>query len=167
MEERIDEEEIKGAINSLTIKETEKILKQMKTSICKINGKLIGTGFFCSIKYNDNDIPCLMTNYHILDDQYIRNNNKIRISMNDNSINEELLIKENDILYLSQTSEYDLIIINLNKKEDYINYLKLDDNLFNNNSELGYSEQSIYILHYPNSTNVSVSFGYGINSNEE
>ena len=167
MEGIIDEGEIKGAINSLTIKETEKILKQMKTSICKIYGKLIGTGFFCSINYNDDIIPCLMTNYHILDEQYIKKYKKIKISMNDNCINEELLIKEKDILYLSQNNEYDLIIINLNKKENYINYLKLDDNLFNNNSELGYNDQSIYILHYPNATNVSVSYGYGIDSSEE
>ena len=65
MERRIDEGIIKVAINSITIKQNEKILKQMKYSICKINGKLTGTGFFC---YIDKNAPCLITNFHILDD---------------------------------------------------------------------------------------------------
>ena len=47
MERRIDEGIIKVAINSITIKQNEKILKKIKYSICKINGKLTGTGFFC------------------------------------------------------------------------------------------------------------------------
>ena len=40
-------------------------------------------------------------------------------------------------------------------------YLKLDSNLFNKNSEKGYDDQSIYILHYPNATKAAVSFGFG------
>ena len=32
---------------------------------------------------------------------------------------------------------------------------------------MGYNEQSIYILHYPNSNKASVSYGYGLESNNE
>ena len=161
MEDRIEEGEIKGSINYITIKKTEKIIRQLKTSICKISGNKIGTGFFCYINLEGKDIQCLITNYHILDEQFIKTNKKIIISLNDNSIYEELLINEKDILYLSGRNEYDIIIIKLNIELNYVNYLQLDDNLFNNNSEKGYGEQSIYILHYPNGSEASVSFGYG------
>ena len=162
MVDRIEEGQIKGAVSSLTIKDTEQIILQMKTSICIIKGKLNGTGFFCNINIDNEDIPCLITNYHVLDDKYIKKNKKILISMNDKQINEEISINEKDIVYISDNNEYDLIIIKLNKKEDYINFLELDENLLNRNSELGYKEESIYILHYPNSSKASVSYGYGI-----
>ena len=160
MLERIDEGIIKEAVDSITIKQTEEILNQMKKSICKIKGKLTGTGFFCYINYKEKDIPCLITNYHILNDNYIQQNKKIEISMNDNDINEEIFINEKDIIYSSPKNEYDAIIIKLQKEEEYIHFLKLDDKLFNKNSEKGY--ESIYILHYPNGSNASVSYGKGI-----
>ena len=166
MEDIINEGKITGAVSPLNIKDTETILAQMKTSICIIDhiaeGKLTGTGFFCNIDLGDQKIPCLLTNYHVLDEKYIREYKKIRISMHDKRINDEITINEKDILYLSPKNEYDLIIIKLNKRENYINYLELDDNLFNKNSELGYINQSIYILHYPNSEKASVSFGNGL-----
>ena len=160
MEERIEEGIIKESIDSITIKQTEEILNQMKNSICKIKGKATGTGFFCYINYEGKEIPCLMTNYHVLDNDFIKEKKMIEISMNDNEINEEISIKEKDIIYLSPNNEYDTIIIKLQKEENYINYLKLDDKLFNKNSEKGY--ESIYILHYPNASFASVSYGKGI-----
>ena len=163
MSERIDEGIIEGAVDYVTIKQTQTILMQMKECICKIKGKLKGTGFFCHINYEKKNIPCLMTNFHVLDKEYIKKNNKIKISMNDNAINEEITIKEQDIIYQSKKEEYDLIIIKLNEREEYIkniNYFELDENLFNKNSKNGY--ESIYILHYPNAQNAAVSYGNGI-----
>ena len=133
----------------------------MKTSICKISGMSIGTGLFCDINLEGKNIHCLMTNYHVINQEFIKANKFIKISMNDESIIEEIQIKEKDILFISQIQEYDLIIIKLNNEYNYINYLKLDSNLFNNNSEKGYNDQSIYILHYPNATKAAVSFGFG------
>ena len=130
-------------------------------------GKKTGTGFFCNIDLDNKKYPCLMTNYHLLDEKCIKEYKKIMISMNDKRINEEISINEKDILYLSGEDEYDLKIIKLDKKENYINYLELDDNLFFKNSHLGYKSQSIYVLHYPNSLNASVSFGYGLLSSTE
>ena len=166
MADIMNEGKITGAVSPLNIKDIETILNQMKTSICIIEhiveGKLTGTGFFCNIDLGNEKTPCLLTNYHVLDENYIKEYKKIIISMHDKKINEEIIINEKDILYLSGINEYDLIIIKLNKRENYINYLELDDNLFNKNSELGYKNQSLYILHYPNSLMTSVSFGYGI-----
>lgn len=66
MSERIDEGTIPGAVVFVKIKEKETILIQKKKSICKINGKLIGTGFFCRINYENKYISCLLTNFHVL-----------------------------------------------------------------------------------------------------
>ena len=100
MSERIDEGIIKGAVDIVTIKQTQKILMQMEGSICKIKAKLAGTGFFCHIKYENKYIPSLITNFHVLDKEYIKNNNnKIEISMNDNTINKDIAINEQDIIY--------------------------------------------------------------------
>ena len=169
MSERIDEGIIKGAVDIVTIKQTQKILMQMEGSICKIKAKLEGTGFFCRIKYENKDIPCLMTNFDVLDKEYIKNNNnKIEISMNDNAINKEITINEEDVIYQSKKDEYDLIIIRIKQDQEYmknINYLELDENLFHINSKKGY--ESIYILHYPNLQNVFASYGNGITFDEE
>ncbi len=46
MVEKIEEGNFKDAVDFITIEKTEKILSQMRKSICKIKAKLIGTGFF-------------------------------------------------------------------------------------------------------------------------
>ena len=49
MDEIIDEGKIEGAIGTLNLSKCEKIIQQMKTSICKVYGQKTGTGFFCKI----------------------------------------------------------------------------------------------------------------------
>ena len=130
MSERIDEGIKTDVVDFVTIKQRELILMQLQKSICKIKGKLTGTGFFCYINYENKNIPCLITNYHVLDDKYIKdNNNKIEIRINDNKINEDIIINIEDIIYKSKKNEYDLIIIKLKEGEEYmknINYLELE-----------------------------------------
>ena len=50
---------------------------------CKIIGKLQGIGCFCKIPYEDKFIPVLMTNFHVIDDTFIRNNKQIVIYINE------------------------------------------------------------------------------------
>ena len=66
MPERTDEGIITGAVDFVKIEQREIISMQLQKSICKIKGKLTRTGFFCYINYENKNIPCLMTNYHIL-----------------------------------------------------------------------------------------------------
>ena len=75
MEERCEEGLIKGSIDSMTIEKTEKILNQMKTCICKVIGEKIGTGFFCKILFQNKLIPVMITNYHVINDNYITGRN--------------------------------------------------------------------------------------------
>ena len=110
--ERIEEGRIPGAQEAISLDETE--LKEKENCFCKIIGRKVGTGFFCKIKYKDTLIPVLMTNYHIIDDKFIEENNYIKFYINNNSqiINN---INKNDILYSSPNKDdkYDIMIIKL------------------------------------------------------
>ena len=159
MEERYEEGLMKGSIDSITIEKTEIILEQMKKCICKVFGDKMGTGFFCKIFYENKLIPVMITNYHVINDNYINNNKQIKISINENY--EIININNKSKIYSSQINEYDMMIIKLNEDNKY-NYLEFDKNIMKDNSESFYEKESIYILHYPNGNKASVSYGYGI-----
>ena len=68
----------------VSIENTKKILFQMENCICKIylkNGE-IGTGFFCKIPFNNNLLPVLITNNHVLNKDDIDNNKIINLIIN-------------------------------------------------------------------------------------
>ena len=115
MSERTDEIVISDTVGYVTIKQMETILMQMKRSICMIKGKSTGIGFFCRINYENKEIRCLITSHQIIDDEYIKENKKIEISLNDKEINENLILRQDDIIYTSKKDEHDLIIIKLKK----------------------------------------------------
>ena len=162
MEEIIYEGKIKGAIDTISLKKTEKIIEQMKTCICEVYGEIIGTGFFCKIPYNNEMIPVLMTNYHIISDEFLKNNKQIKITINNDEHIDLININENCNIYSSIKDKYDIMIIKLEEEKNIYQYLELYDNLFKDNSEKLYEDKSIYILHYPNGNKISVSYGHGI-----
>ena len=143
--ERIEEGRIPGAKEAISLDETE--LKEKENCICKIIGRKDGTGFFCKIKYKDTLIPVLITNYHIIDDKFIEENNYIKFYINFKS---QIIdnINKKDILYLSPNKDdkYDIIIIKLKENDgNVVNYLEIDEDIFKNNSELYYKNEPIYI----------------------
>ena len=137
---------------------TKKILEQMEKSICKIfkrDGKK-GTGFFCNIRYENKDIPVMMTNYRIIDDKYIKENDGIEVTINDDKEKVKILLN-NKIIYTNE--EYDITIIEIrNEKEKIKNYMKIDEKYLNSNSNIIY-DKSIYVLQYPSGGKVGVSYG--------
>jgi len=136
----------------VTIKETELILEQMKFSICKIeNKKGKGTGFFCQISNK----KLLVTNNHVIDEELIKDKKIIKVKLNDNEIKRDIKIKEH---YTS--IEYDTTIIEINENDENINYLEIDDDIFDENINL--NNESIYIIQYPkcgNEHKAAVSYG--------
>ena len=156
-EERVNEGSINGAQEIEPLDKTD--LKEMSKCICKISGNRIGTGFFCKIKYKDDLIPVLITNYHVIDDNYLKNKDMLKIYINNNST--IININKNSIIYSSIIKQYDIIIIKLNKNE-IKDFLEIDENIFNINSENTYKDEQIYILHYPKSDKASISYGNGI-----
>ena len=147
----------------ITIEETTKILEQMKSCICKIhlkNGEGSGTGFFCNISYkNDYKLPVLMTNNHVINDEYLKNNNEINISLNDEKIQINILINNNRKIYTNE--KYDITIIEIIETDKINNYLEIDPDIFESNQNV-FESQTIYILQYPNypkRDKASVSYG--------
>ena len=160
MENIFEEGEIKGAIESVTKLQTKTILNQMENSVCKIIGNKNGSGFFCNIEKNKEKIPVLMTNYHIIDDNFLKNEKILKIFFRDKSIP----IKRDKIKKVYSCSNYDIMILRIYEEDEFrnINYLEIDDSLSSRNPELAYEDSSIYILHYPMSKEINVSYGYGI-----
>ena len=109
----------------VTIAETELILKQMRYSICTIkseNGD--GTGFFCKISNK----KLLITNNHVINEELIKDKNIITVKVNDDKIKKNIKIKD---YYTS--IEYDTTIIEIDDDNKNINYLEIDDEIFNDN----------------------------------
>ena len=156
-EELVHEGLINGAKEIEPLDKTE--LKEMSKCICKISGNRIGTGFFCKIKYENDLIPVLITNYHVIDDNYLKDKKVLKIYINDDS--KILNINKDNPIYSSKKEDYDIIIIQLNE-DDINDYLEIDENIFKTNSENTYKDEQIYILHYPNSNKASISYGDGI-----
>ena len=140
-----------------TISETELILKQMKHSICKIKFEYgYGTGFFCKLLNK----KLLITNNHIINEkiineQILKDNNSIKVSLNDDTNRFNIKIKN---YYTS--IEYDTTIFEINDFDKNIIYLELDDEIFDQNFNI-YNE-SLYIIQYPqygNEQKAAVSHG--------
>ena len=145
----------------ISIKGTKEILNQMENCICKIykNGGGKGTGFFCNIKYNNNNIPVMMTNNHVIDEKYINENNNIEITLNDDNINKTIILNNNN-RKIYTNKEYDITIIEIKSKDEINNFMDLDEKIFNEKSEILYNNNhSIYIPQYLNGDKAVVSYG--------
>ena len=160
MEEKIDEALIRGegVEPPKLLEETD--LKYMKDYICKISCKIVGTGFFCKIKYEDNLIPVLMTNFHVIDDKYIKDHKQINIYINNNM--KIIEISSDSLIYSSDRNKYDITIIKLNNDYGIKNYLEIEENIFRDNAEDLFKNESIYILHFPKGEEAHISYGCGI-----
>ena len=148
-------------INPINIENTKKILNQMSNCICKIkNNGVIGNGFFCKIPYKNNTkINVLITSYQIINENYFYNNNKITLFMND--YNEQKIINYNLNRNTYYNKLYNTTIIEVNDFDNINNYLEIDDdNLFGNNINQCYENQSAYILNFLNNGKASVSYGF-------
>ena len=143
----------------VSLEATEKILNQMKNSICRVfleNGKE-GSGFFCKIPHERKYdlLPVLITNNHLIDELELKKDkNKIKISINNNSEYKEIELNER-ITFTSK--EYDITIIEI-KEKDIVNInLEIDENVIND-KDISFDGKSIYLLHYNEDKNISVSY---------
>ena len=138
---------IRGNSHSISKIGMEKIIDQMNKSICKIYyNNIFGTGFFCNIpiseqNQNPNYFLGLITCNHVIKKK-IKGSTIIIII---NEITYPLLIDETRQVFADEMR--DIIIIEIRKDELLnINYLYLDENIFNTNPENIYED--IYILHF-------------------
>ena len=145
----------------VTLRSTETIVWQMKSSICKIylNNGNKGTGFFCKIPFPDYNHfkSFLITNNHVIDESQLKKENSFDIAINNDTINKKIFIGER-MVYTSKL--YDTTIIEIYEDKDNIqNFLQLDFDINENNFDNKYINKSIYILQYPNHDKAEVSYG--------
>ena len=144
----------------ITIEESKEIINEMENYICKIYKKDGGkaTGFFCRIYYNNLDITVLMTNNHVIDEKYIKENNIIKITLNDDKTDKTIILNNGRKYYTN--NDYDITIIEVQQEIDKIyNFMELDEKLFKEDSNEFYNNHSAYIIHYPKSDKAAVSYG--------
>ena len=167
-ETRVNEGDIPGSPKPLLLAKTN--LSHMENFICKIkiSGKH-GTGFFCKIESNNKKIPVLMTNYHIIDDTFLKDNEYLKVYIK--SYYHIIKINKYSKIYSSNT--YDIMIIKINNK-NIKNYLAIDSNIYKEDSLLTYKNEPIYILHYPiyqdsdkKEYKAYISYGNGIEQDEQ
>ena len=146
-----------------TIEGIKTITYQMEKCICKIYKKdgSKGTGFFCRIHYKNIDIPVLMTNNHVIDENYINSNEKITITLNDDKENRAIKFINNRKYYSNK--RYDVTIIEIKQEIDKIdNFMELDEKLFFKDTNYFYNKQSIYIMQYPHNDKDKAVVSFGI-----
>ena len=153
-----NEKMIKNSPAPVDISGTKKILDQMMNCICKIKiNSVNGTGFFCKIPFGNSSMKVFMTNYHVLDEIYYKQNKEINLLLNDDKEVKIIKLEEKRESYFRE--DYDIAIIEVKENDNINNFLELDDNLFKDETKAYYKDISIYILHYPLGNKASVSYG--------
>ena len=150
---------IEGILPSELLEKTN--LSYMEKYIYKINGTTIGSGFFCEIEFNNKKIPVLITNYHVIDDEFLEKYKYIKVDIKNgfHMIN----INKDRKLYSSTKDKYDIMIVKISKDDvNIINYLQIDSNIYKTDSLSKYENEDLYLLHYPNSKSAHISYGKGI-----
>ncbi len=166
MESTIREKDIKTSPEPVSFKGTETILDQMNNSICRIyTDKGKGTGFFTKIPYKSQLLPVLLTNNHVIGQDDILYNNYFSIYLNNDKKTKRIQLNNNRLMYTNE--KLDITIIEI-KDNDKLNnkYLELDDEIMNylksnREDEFNYicdiySNNSIYLINYPDFKNVVV-----------
>lgn len=158
--EIIEEKKIPDYPIETNIEEINKIHDQLESCICQIyTQKLLGTGFFCYLKYNEKSITLLVTNNHILAQNQICNGEVITIFLNNNKNMRKIKIDEKRRRYTN--IYYDITFIEIKNTDNLgIKYMLLDDDIF---KEEEFSNKlnrkcPLYVLFYKE-REASVSFG--------
>ena len=135
------ETSFKGSIKPVSIRETELIIEQMKTCVCKIHlGSKKGSGFFIKIPFRNQSMNVLMTNHHVLNENEISDGKIITISLNNETVIKNIKIDFNRKRYTNE--KLDVTIIELLEKDNINNYLTLDQEIKNRIS-VGKDDSSI------------------------
>ena len=100
----------------------------------------------------------MITNNHIIDSKFFKSNEIIKITLNDDEEDKTISINDKRLIYTNE--KYDITIIEINPVKDNIfNYMELDEKIYKEQSQIFYSKESAYIIHYANGDKVLVSYG--------
>ena len=168
----IKEGDIPGHVKKINLEVMMIITKQMKESVCKIIGNNFnGTGFFCVIQnmkdWNSPLFYVLMTNNHVLGEEDIKPNKTIKISLNDEKKNFDILIDNSRKTFTSKI--YDVTIIEMRQNDGIKSdsFLEIDRDIYKDSFKEIFKKKSIYLLHYPKGIEVSKSEEIIVNIRED
>ena len=139
------------------------LLDKSEKSICEIKSNSgNGTGFFCVLKYPDNPnniIYCLITNYHVIDDNFLNSKECIEIKMNNNEMKLHLINKRR----LWSNKEIDFTCIEIIKEDNLIEKITpfdINENCYNNNfNNEDYNKNGIILSAIGTSKDIEISQG--------
>ena len=107
------------------------LINKVKKSICEIikdNG--YGIGYFCKIKFEDNEICCLFSNNHVIAEDILLNKENIKIKFNNEIYN--ILLKLKRRIWNNKNLDFICIeIINDDKLITKIEPFEIDTNCYN------------------------------------
>ena len=108
---------------------------------------------FCDIPFPDmnNLLPVLITNNHVLNNKSLESGNEIEFTTNDDKFYHKIIIDENRKVY-TNNEPFDVPIIEIKKSDCnmLLNFLEIDENMFNIDDYKIYNQKSVYLVHYPN-----------------
>jgi V8-like Glu-specific endopeptidase len=123
----------------------------MAKSICKIIiEKESATGFFLKINLDNGHILALVTNEHVLDEKFFKDNKKISFLLNNGEHKIELNLDPYEGRYHLIEKIYDTTFVEIKEDEldeNIIKFLEVDERLSIQTESL--INEEIYILNYP------------------
>ena len=147
------------------------IIEQSENSICKIkcNDGGNGTGFFCKIPFPDkfHQLPVLMTNNHVISENDIIKDNKIKFTMNNDKLRFEIIIDKLRKIYSNEDYDVTIIEIKENDNLDMNSFIEIDDQIFKDNSNDIFKEKSIYLIGHSKGEDSTYSIGLIKDINED
>ena len=123
------EQNISTSPEPISLKITEKIIEQMKNSICRIDNHGKGTGFFVKIPYKSELLPVLITTSHAINIDDIQNNKIISLYLNYGKMT--IKLDNNRLRYSNEKLDITIIEIKENDHNLNIKYFELDDRIIN------------------------------------
>ena len=138
-------------INYNTLKDI--INKDLEKCVCKIKIDLnynyykLGTGFFCQL---ENNIKLLLTNNHIIDENFLNSKNDLEIEIDNTSVIINLSIPR----FKYTNKEFDFTIIEIIQQDNISHFLSMDKD----NKNINFKNKQIFSLHYPKGKNLMFSF---------
>ena len=168
----IEEKNLKNSPKAISINQVDIISSKAKENMCKIyfSEEGTGTGFFCNIPNGPNSwnsLKVLITNYHILNENNIPIDKIIKLSLNNEKKFYEIYIDKFRKVYSNYT--YDITIIELKEQDiiDKISFFDIDDRIFREDFKDLFINEKIFLLHYPQGSEMKYSDGFLTNIEED
>ena len=129
----------------ITVKDPKK-LEKVKNCVFQIeNNNLRGMGYFCHFCYKNEHFFIMMVNSDVIDEEFIKNNQNIEISLKDDEEKINISLDDNRRIYSS--TQYKTTIIEIKPKKDKIShFLEIDENIFLEEAQKLFYE--IFIVQY-------------------